>query len=118
MSLDADGVDRRRRPPHSFEQVQQRNAARFVFRRVELDIVFVDDEPRFRVCLACRMIGEVEIFRPKSLEKYLRAQTVRPPVPWFDRLVDDIPAVDPAAISASQLPDMVDDGPFLLLPVG
>src|SRR5262249_44265010 len=57
-------------------------------------------------------------FRSDGLEKYLRAQTVRAPVLWFNRLVDDIPAVDPAAVPARQLSDMVDDCALLRLSVG
>src|SRR5262249_52450833 len=64
------------------------------------------------------MICKVKIFRSEGLEEYLRAQTVHPPVLGLDRLVDNIPTMDPAAVPTSQLLDMVDDRPFLLLPVG
>ena len=99
------------------QQIQQHSAAHFVFGRVELDIVFVDDEPGIRIGVARRVIGEVEIFGSERFEKYRRAQPVRPPVLRFDRLVDDIPAVDNTAIASGKRADPVDDG-ALAAPLG
>jgi hypothetical protein len=118
MGLDAHRVDWRPGSPHSFEQAQQRNTARFLFRRVELDIVFVDDEAGIGIGVPRGVVGEIEIFGPERLEKYRGTQTVRPPILGFDRLVDDIPTMDPAAITSGQLLDVVDDGPFLLPSIG
>jgi hypothetical protein len=48
MCLNTDRVDRCPRALHSLEEREKRRPARFVFRRVELDIVFVEDETRAR----------------------------------------------------------------------
>ena len=69
MRLDADRVDRRPRPLHPLEQIEQHAAAGFLLGGVELDIVFVDDEPGLGIGFARGAIGEVEIAGPERLEK-------------------------------------------------
>src|SRR6266446_112655 len=76
MGLDADRVDRRAGSSHSFEQMQQRDAAGFLLGRVELDIVFVYDEAGARIGVPCCMVGEIEILGDESLEKHRGAQTI------------------------------------------
>src|SRR6516164_9174979 len=97
--------------------MQQSNAACLLLGRIELDIVFVDDEASLWIGLARGTVGEIEIVGSERFEKHRGAQTVRPPVLGFDRLVDDIPTVDPSAVATGQLPDVCDDSLLLLLAV-
>ena len=116
MGLNADRVDRCPRFSHSLEQIEKRRAARFLLRGVELDIVFIDDEARGRIGFPCDTVDEIEIIRSDRFEKHPRAKSVRAAILGLDRLVDDIPAMDHAAIAASQLLDALDNRALLLLP--
>src|ERR1700730_8033751 len=118
MGLDADGIERCPGSPHLFEKMEQCHAARLMLGGVELDIVFVDDQAGLGIGVPRGMIGEIEILGSERLEKHRGAQTVRSPVLGFDRLVDNVPAVDPSAIPAGQLLDVVENGPLLLGSVG
>ena len=51
---------------------------------------------------------------PERFEKDRGAKAVWPPILGFDGLVDDVPAMDPSAIPAGQLLDVLDDGALLL----
>ena len=116
MGLDADGVDRGPGSPHPLEQLEQRRAARLLFRGVELDIVFVDDEAGGGIGLARCPIGEIEIVRPEHLEENPGAKTIRPAVLGLDRFVDDIPAVHHSAVAPGQPTYALDDRALDLLP--
>ena len=118
MRLYADRVDWRTRPLHALQQIEQDGTAGFVLGRVEFDIVFVDDEAGLRVGFPRGAVGEVEIFGPEGVEEYGLAQPVRSSVLGLDRLVDDVPAVNDAAIASGERLDPVDDRAPLRITAG
>ena len=90
------------------KEIEQLGAAGFLLGRVELEVVIIDDETCGRIGLPRCVEGEVDVIRPELLEKNSVAKTVRPPVLGLDRFVDDVPAVNHAAIAANHCLNVLD----------
>ncbi len=105
MRLDSERIDRDVALAHVLEQIEDSAAFSVHVGRVVFDTAFVENQPRLRIGGARGGIGEAEIFGPDLLQKDIRAQMIDAVVTGADRLVDDVPAVDPAAIPADHAGD-------------
>jgi hypothetical protein len=105
MRLDSERIDWDVALAHVLEQIEDGGPFPVHVGRVVFDTAFVENQTRLRIGGARSAMCETQIFGSDLLQKDIGTQPIGAVVTGIDWLVDDVPAVDSAAIPADHVGD-------------